>query len=781
MADQELKQFPDVESSSSVLEDALRQREDELKEAHRIARLGTWRWVRPTDRVTWSEEVYRIFGRDRSLPPPGYEELLRLHTPESRTRLETAVRLAVEQGIPYELDLELLQPYGTTKWITARGEACEYLGDEVSALRGTIQEITERRQNEERLALSENRYRSLVRAISEMVWTTTKEGNQVNELPEWQAFTGQTREEVAGFGWADAIHPEDREFTVVKWRDAIATGKTFELEQRLRRHDGAYRNMTVRAVPVRNGQGEIVEWVGMHVDITERKQTEAALREAQSRFSKLFDSDLMGICIPDRFGAFFEGNDEFLRVVGYTREDLEAGLVRWDIMTPTEYQEIDAAHIAEAAERGSCTPYEKEYIRKDGSRVPILCGYALLEGSRDQYIGFIQDMSPQKHAEAELREREQRFSALAESLPQLVWESNASGENNYCNQRFLQYTGLPTEQMMNMSFLSIIHCDDVDRTMENWRRCLATGEPYLNQYRLRRHDGEYRHFLARAVPVRNDDGEIERWLGSATDIHDQKLAEEALRRSEKLAAAGRLAASMAHEINNPLAAVTNALYLALQDETLGESTREYLRLADQELTRVAHVTTQTLRFHKQSSAPAIFDVVECMNSVISLFEPRLRSSGIAVTREYGNVKKLYCFGDELRQVFANLVSNSLDAMADGGRLRVRIRQGLSWDQDRQPGIKIIVADTGHGISRGLRKRVFEAFFSTKDATGTGLGLWVTEGILRKHRARIVLHSKTGREQHGTVFALFFPFDGLAGTFSPVTMAEVGITAGAAGR
>ena len=119
-------------------------------------------------------------------------------------------------------------------------------------------------------------------------------------------------------------------------------------------------------------------------DITERKRIDEALRKSEARFRKLFESDMMALSIPDRFGAFREGNNELLRLTGYSREDLEAGLVRWDIMTPPEYREIDIAHIQEAAERGSCTPYEKEYIRKDGSRVPILCGYALLEGSEDE-------------------------------------------------------------------------------------------------------------------------------------------------------------------------------------------------------------------------------------------------------------------------------------------------------------------------------------------------------------------------------------------------------------
>jgi len=279
-------------------------------------------------------------------------------------------------------------------------------------------------------------------------------------------------------------------------------------------------------------------------DVTERRAAEEAIRASESRFRKLFESDLMGICIPDRFGAFLEGNDEFLRIVGYSREDLEAGRVRWDKMTPAEYREIDALHIAEAAERGSCIPYEKEYIRKDGTKVPIACGYTLLEGSQDVYVAYIQDLSVRKQAEAELREREQRFRVLAESLPDFVWMRDANGRYIYCNQGLLDYVGRPPDWLENHAF-EAVHPEDLKSTIERWQQSLEKGETYLNSYRLRRHDGVYRHFLARAVPMRDEDGRIQRWIGSTTDIHDQKMAEDVLHQTEKLKAVARLAASMA--------------------------------------------------------------------------------------------------------------------------------------------------------------------------------------------------------------------------------------------
>jgi PAS domain S-box-containing protein len=611
-----------------ALEISLRERERELVEAQRIARLGTWRWVIADDQVTWSREVYRAFGLDPNLPPPGYEELRAMHEPESGKQLQQAVARTLATGEGYELDMEILAADGTTRWIIARGEVELCAEGQPAVLRGTIQDITERKRVEQ-------------------------------------------------------------------------------------------------------------------------------------RFQHLYRANLIGICYPDRFGAFSDGNAEFLRIVGYSEEDLRAGRVRWDVMTPPEYAQLDAEHIAEAAEHGSCTPYEKEYIRKDGARVPILCGYALREGSTDEYTGFVMDISPVKRAEAALREREQRFSALAESLPELVWMSNPRGERVYTSRRYQEYTGLKDEDLLGSRWRQLLHPDDLPRTDALWERCMVSGELYQNEYRIRRHDGVYRSFLVRGVAVRNEAGEIKQWVGSATDIHDQKLAEESVRRTEKLAAAGRLAASIAHEINNPLAAVMNSLYLALMDEDLSAGTRQYLQTAEQELARAAHVTTQTLQFHRQTSAPRRVDLGEVMDSAFALFATRFNTSDVLVEREYETRTLLYCCGDELRQVFANMLSNALDAMRQGGRLRIRIREAHGWPAGaRVPGLRVSLGDTGQGIPAEVMARLFEPFLSTKEATGTGLGLWVSEGIVKKHKGRIQVRSRVAGAHRGTVFSMFFPLDGM---------------------
>lgn len=232
----------------------------------------------------------------------------------------------------------------------------------------------------------------------------------------------------------------------------------------------------------------------------------------------------------------------------------------------------------------------------------------------------------------------------------------------------------------------------------------------------------------------------------------EKLAAEALRKSEKLAIVGRLVATIAHEINNPLASVTNLHFLMASASSL-EDVQRYLATADEELARVVEITTQTLRFHRESTVPADVDVSAILDSVLKLYERRLDSSNIVVDRSFDRSALIIGFAGELRQLAANLISNAADSMHAGGKLRVRIVRASEHRNGLRRGIRVVVADTGSGIPAGIRDRIFEPFVTTKDDTGTGLGLWVSSEIVRKHNGALRFRSRVGS---GTVFSIFLP-------------------------
>ena len=293
-----------------------------------------------------------------------------------------------------------------------------------------------------------------------------------------------------------------------------------------------------------------------------------------------------------------------------------------------------------------------------------------------------------------------------------------------------------------------------------------TGEP-VAQFELNTplsgDVAQTRSWLINVYPVKTT-SEAVRWVGAiVVEATERKRAEDALRKTEKLAAAGRLAASIAHEINNPLEAVTNLLYLLRHQSSLDEQAISYADLAQHEISRVAEMTQQTLRFYRQSTLPVVANVAELLDSVVALNKGRLHGLQIDVSREIGPNVELYCFAGEMRQLFTNLIGNAIDAMAHGGHLWLSVRRSHSR-VDGTAGIRLFVADNGCGMTKATRLRIFEPFFTTKETTGTGLGLWVSSEIIAKHKGTVKVASRPAEaangKQSGTVFMLFFPEDGI---------------------
>ncbi len=280
-------------------------------------------------------------------------------------------------------------------------------------------------------------------------------------------------------------------------------------------------------------------------------------------------------------------------------------------------------------------------------------------------------------------------------------------------------------------------------------------------------------WLMNAYPVRTTPNQV-RWVGIIVlDASERKRSEEALRRSEKLAVTGRLAASIAHEINNPLEAITNLLFLLRSFSDLPEAAQEYVSMTEYEVRRISEITQQTLRFYRQPTQPARTALAELLDSVLSLHQGRMNTLDLRVERDYDRDMTLFCFAGEIRQVFANLVGNAIDASSAGGRLLVRARRSRNWKDPDQTGVRFTIADTGSGMDPEVRRHIFEAFFTTKEITGTGLGLWVSHEIILKHHGVIRVRSRaasthdgSASKPSGTVFELFIPDDPkLAGTVS----------------
>ena len=330
------------------------------------------------------------------------------------------------------------------------------------------------------------------------------------------------------------------------------------------------------------------------------------------------------------------------------------------------------------------------------------------------------------------------------------------------NQAFADLTGVPLSRHLGRTLPELLP-QPVAQHFEDAVLHVFAQEAPVRNFELGGQSGKPARpwtWLASAYPVHTDSHQV-RWAGVIVlDATERKLSEEALRKTEKLAATGRLAASIAHEINNPLEAITNLLFLLRNFCQLENPALNYVEMAEAEARRISEITQQTLRFYRQSTLPARANMGELLDSVLTLYHGRLHTLGIEVERRYDPAMDLFCFAGEVRQVFANLVGNSIDAAGEGVRLLVRARHSRNWVHPEQRGIRFAVADTGTGMAPEVRERVFEAFFTTKDVTGTGLGLWVSHEIILKHRGLVHVRSRIAQEgkTSGTVFQLFIPDD-----------------------
>ncbi|HVN93044.1 MAG TPA: ATP-binding protein [Terracidiphilus sp.] len=335
------------------------------------------------------------------------------------------------------------------------------------------------------------------------------------------------------------------------------------------------------------------------------------------------------------------------------------------------------------------------------------------------------------------------------------------------NQIFADLTGLAISRHLGRTLKDLLPkqvAAEIDGVVQ---RVFASEEPVRN-LELNGEGGMLHRqwtWLISAYPVRTMPNQV-RWVGIvALDASERKRSEEALRRTEKLAVTGRLAASIAHEINNPLEAITNLLFLLRSSNDLPDPARQYVNMADNEVRRISEITQQTLRFYRQPTQPSRVPAEELLDSVMNLYQSRVHAMDLRVERNYEPGLTIFCFAGEIRQVFANLVGNAIDASTVRGRLILRTRSSHDWRNPRQAGVRFTVADTGGGIDPEARKHIFEAFFTTKEATGTGLGLWVSQEIVLKHHGLIRVRSRcaptdgaaAGRSS-GTVFELFLPDD-----------------------
>ncbi|MGZ4108037.1 MAG: GAF domain-containing sensor histidine kinase, partial [Tumebacillaceae bacterium] len=424
--------------------------------------------------------------------------------------------------------------------------------------------------------------------------------------------------------------------------------------------------------------------------------------------------------------------DSWLAAPLLTRDGRNLGLIQLSLKLNGEFTEEDEAIVVQLAQMASVAIENARLYREAQEQIT--------ERTRAQ----------------EALERSKESMQLAQrSVGIGIWEWDLQRGNLSWSDEISQLHGVSTDTFDGTfeGWINTIHPEDRELVLREVSQALGGGAEYQIQYRVILERGAIRWLESRGQVFSIGSTPI-RVIAVALDVTSRKQSEEALRKSEKLATAGRLAATIAHEINNPLAAMTNLLYLLRTSVSRDEQASEHLRSAEAELARVVHITKQTLAFHRELSSPVEIDLPELINDVLTNYSWKLESLNLSVTKKYSPVKALVGYPNELRQVFSNFLLNALEASQANSEIVIRVRD--CGDMENSRGIRIMIADHGSGIEPENLSRVFEPFFTTKEDKGTGLGLWVSEGIVHKHGGNIRVRSRS-KGKTGTCFSIFLPY------------------------
>jgi PAS domain S-box-containing protein len=705
--------------------------------------------------TTWNRSAERIFGYSAAeiigqpltliIPPDRQAEeiafLERLRDGDSIEHFET-VRVA-KCGRHVDVSVTI-------------SPICDASGT-VIGISKSVRDITERKQAEEAIRRQADMLRLSFDAI--VVWRLG------GAIESWN----HGAEQLYGYTESEALGRVTHE--LLKTTRAVPWPR---VEQELRERgtwEGELRHITKdgREVIVSTRHQLIADAAGVELiletnrDITERKQAEQAIRESQAQFRTLADAIPQLCWIANADGYIFWYNQRWYEYTGTTPQQMEG----WG------WQSVHDPHtlpkVLERWNRSIATaqPFNMVFPLRGGDGVfrPFLTRVMPVKdasGNVVQWFGTNTDVTELRNAQDALRASEQRWATTLQSIGDAVISTDAHGNVEFMNDVAQRLTGwsLPEAKGRDMdSVFNIVNEVTRIKPESPVAKVIRLGQVIglANHTALIRPDGTEIAIEDSAAPIRDRSGQIEGVVLVFRDVTDQRRTEKALRDSDRLATTGRLAATIAHEIHNPLDAVGNLLHL-IAHGTQEDTTREYAAMASRELARTTQMTQQMLAFQREAAKPVPVNIREILDNVTALYERKIKSAGINLEQQISFDGQILALPGELRQIFANLVGNAIEAVGPRPGT-ITLRAYSSRDRRAQRlGLRIVVADDGRGIPAHVRKRIFEPFFTTKGESGTGLGLWISSGILRKYEGTIQLRTSTQPGRSGTCFSVFLPFD-----------------------
>lgn len=641
-------------------------------------------------------------------------------------------------------------------------------------------DISDRKNTEERLHASQMRFRQLAESIPQMNFTCDEQGNCDYLSPQWLEFTGQSERAQLGPGWLSRIHPEERGTVLHRWHLMTQTRKFFEAEFRIRRFDGIYRWFRTRAAPQTDERGRVIRWFGTCMDIDDLRESQTKLVQAHAKGERnlaqlqaVLDNISEGVVAADLRGNVFHWNRAAMESHGFA--DLRecqrclpdfAGIFELRKMSGEKLC-IDDWPLSRVF-RGETlrgVTLRLRRIDRNWERIFSYGGSLARDAAGKPFLAVVSmaDVTERHLAELALRKSEASFRQLADAMPQMVWTARPDGHHDYYNRRWYEYTGFPEGAEPIESWDPVLHPDDTAMCERVWQTSVKTGQPYEIEYRfLDKKTGEYRWHLGRALPVRNEDGEIVRWYGTCTDIHELKRTRDEVQamndtleqrvelRTRELEAANKeleaFSYSVSHDLRSPLRAMDGFSQAIIDDygDLLPAEGIRYLQIVRGGAQKMGALIDDLLSFSRLSRAPMNRSEVDMEKLVFTAFEDLGKEAeGRKIEHRIGGLP--CCQGDPvlLKQVWINLLSNALKYT------RERSPAIIEVDAIQQSGMPTVyyVRDNGTGFDMkyaGKLFGVFQRLHRAEEYEGTGVGLAIVQRIIHRHGGNVWAEAEVDR-------------------------------------
>jgi PAS domain S-box-containing protein len=624
------------------------------------------------------------------------------------------------------------------------------------------------------LEAAKARFETLVQASAEVVWTAQANGEASGDSPSWRLFTGQTYDEYKGWGWFDAIHPDDRPKVLATWKEALASGKRFVAEYRIQHVSGGWRWTIARATPLVASAGSALEWVGMNTDISERKNADLAVRLQADQYAAILAASTDGFMLLDRHACLLDVNDAYCRMSGYSREDLlnskfsDLEAVRTEIELSEHIEQI----IFDGYDY-----FETQHHRKDGQILYIECSAAYW-GAMGQIICFIRDITQRKRAEQALQESEEGLREAQRIAGIGSWELDLLTGSLRWSEGLSRIMGrdpsLPPPSFAD--FLSCAHPDDRKTLEDSIQELSHTGKPAHLEYRIIRADGELRSVEARGRRYEDSQGLPIRLAGTVHDITERKRVQDELRehqehlevlvdnRTQQLANAneklklanGEMEAfsySVSHDLRVPLRAIDGFSHALLEDygDKLDADGARLLNVVHDNTAKMGRLIDDILSFSRVGRAElteGVVDMAASVQSVLTDLEPTLRNR--TVRFRVGALPSAQGDATMMQRVWANLIENAVKY--SGKKPEADIEIGAEA-QDKET--IYYVKDNGAGFDMQYADKLFGVFqrLHTSEFNGTGIGLAIVKRIVTRHSGRVWAE---GRPNEGAAFYFALP-------------------------